>query len=250
MKQIVVVGGGGALGRALVGRLLDRNYQVTVVGRSKPPDAGIQHFYPMDATVAPWPSLYEDVEKDCGAAIDAVMFVAGRAVFGKTPLIPLARARETFELNFWACAAAAQAAAQYWEKRKQPGKFVAVLSIVARRAVPFEAYYSASKAATARFLECLQLEYADQRIEFVCAFPGMLKTPFRRQAEWYGLQPALLDEGADVGATARAITALLEGRRKNRVIGWRERSIDLADRCLPGLYDRAVLRSRVRRILK
>jgi len=34
------------------------------------------------------------------------------------------------------------------------------------------------------------------------------------------------------------------------VIGWRERTIDLADRLFPGLYDRAVLRKRVQNLLK
>ncbi len=250
MKQILLVGGGGCLGKALVGRLLDRKYEVVVAGRTKTPDSRVQHFYPVDATTVQWPSLYMTVEKEKGAAIDAVIFVAGRAVFGKTALIPSARAREMFELNFWACATAAQAAAQYWQGRNRPGKFVAVLSVVARRAVPFEAYYAASKAAAARFLECLQLEYAGQEIEFICAFPGRLRTPFRRQAAWYGLEPAFADEGSDVDRTALAIVKLLEGRRRSRVIGWRERSIDLADRCSPGVYDRVVLRPRVQKMLK
>jgi short-subunit dehydrogenase len=230
--------------------LLDQNYRVIVAGRTKTPDSRIQHFYCTDATSADWPSLYGTIEKDTGATTDAVIFGAGRGVFGKTTMIPQARARKTFELNFWACAAAAQAAAQYWEERKQAGKFVAVLSIVARHGVPFEAYYSASKAAAARFLECLQLEYAHRQIEFRCAFPGLLRTPFRRQAEWYGLEPSFADEGGDVRKAAQAIVKLLEGRRKARVIGWRERSIDLADRCLPGVYDRFVLRPRVQRMLK
>lgn len=121
------------------------------------------------------------VEQETGETIDAIIFVAGTAVFGKTNLIPQARARETFEPNFWACAAAAQSAAQHWEERNQAAKFVAVLSIVARRAVPFEAYHAASKAATARFLESLQLEYAGKEIEFMCIFPGLLRTPLRRQ---------------------------------------------------------------------
>jgi short-subunit dehydrogenase len=124
------------------------------------------------------------------------------------------------------------------------------LSIVARRAVPFEAFYAASKAAAARFLECLQLEYAHKNIEFVCAFPGTLKTGFRRDSEWYGIEPGAAEKGSDVQTTAEAIVKLLKSKRRSRVIGWRERSIDLADRLWPGLYDRAVLQNRVKRLLK
>jgi len=251
VKQILVVGGGSGLGAALVKDLLDREYRVVVIGRTKPVDERpVPKFYRLDAATVDWPSRYQQLEVDTGSSIDAVIFVAGSAVFGKTSVIPVERARRIFELNFWACAGAAGAAAEYWAKRGRGGKFLAILSIAARRAVPFEAYYSASKAAAARFLECLQLEYAHKKIEFICAFPGLLNTQFRRQAEWYGLEPKFADEGGDVRKTALAVIKLLKGRRKARVIGWRERTIDLADHVLPGLYDRAVLRGRVKGILR
>jgi short-subunit dehydrogenase len=250
MKQILIVGGAGGLGSALVKALLEHNYRLVVTGRTKPADERNQKFYRIDARSVDWRSLYLTIEKETAAPIDAVIFVAGTGVFGKSVLIPPERARQAFELNFWACATAACAAAEYWDNKNRAGKFLAILSLAARRAVPFEAYYSASKAAAARFLECLQLEYGHKNVEFVCAFPGLLNTPFRRQAEWYGLEPCSADAGADAHNTAHAIIKLLEGRRKTRVIGWRERGIDLADRIWPGLYDRAVLRKRVERLLK
>jgi short-subunit dehydrogenase len=251
VKQILVVGGGSGLGSALVKNLLDQGHKVVVLGRRKPADeVRIQRFYGVDANTVDWPSCYSTIEKETAALIDAVIFVAGVAVFGKTSLVPVERARQVFELNFWACTSAARAAAEYWTNKGETGKFVAILSIAARRAVPFEAYYAASKAATARFLECLQLEYAHKKIEFLCAFPGLLKTQFRRQAEWYGFEPNFADEGADIHETAQVVVNLLNGKRKTQVIGWRERSIDLADRLLPGLYDRIVLRNRVQKLLK
>ncbi len=251
MNQILVVGGGTGLGSALVKNLLDHQHKVVVIGRTEPADASrIQKFYRLDANAIDWASRYLAIERETAAPIDAVIFVAGRGVFGRTGLIPVDRARQVFELNFWACTTAATAAAEYWSNKGQTGKFVAILSIAARRAVPFEAYYSASKAATARFLECLQLEYAHKKIEFISAFPGLLKTQFRHQAEWYGFEPTFADEGADVHKTAQAVADLLNGKRKTQVIGWRERTIDLADRIFPGLYDRIVLRKRVQNVLK
>ena len=255
MKQVVIVGGGRGLGAAIVKKLLEEGYNVVVAGRTRPVDRRVRHFYSIDATTSDataidWTSFYLTVEKETAAPIEAVIFVSGRAVFGKTALIPVKSARQVFELNFWACATAAKAIAQHWEGRDQPGKFVAILSIVARRAVPFEAYYASSKAATARFLECLQLEYAHRNIEFACAFPGMLKTGFRRQSEWYGLDADRAERGADVHQTADAVVKLLKSKRRSKVIGWRERSIDLADRFWPGLYDRTVLQNRVKKLLK
>jgi short-subunit dehydrogenase len=161
----------------------------------------------------------------------------------------LERARAIFELNFWACTAAAGGIAHYWSESQRAGTFVAVLSLAARRAVPFEAYYSASKAAAQRFLECLDLEYAPKRIRFLSALPGVLNTPFRERADWYGMKAGGADQATDVQKAARAIERLLKGKRKAQIIGWRERAIDLADRFAPGLYERVVLRPRVAKIL-
>ena len=250
MKQILVVGGGTGLGGAVVKNLVEHGRKVVVVGRTKPsPELPVEKFYGLDAAAADWPSQFSTIEKETGDLIDAVIFVAGSGVFGKASLIPVERAREVFELNFWACAAAARAVAEYWASKGKTGKFVAILSIAALRAVPLESYYAASKTATSRFLECLQLEYGHKGIDFICVYPGLLNTGFRRTAEWYGLKPAFADEGADVHKTAQAVINLLEGRRRAQVLGWKERTITLLDRWLPGLYDRVVLRSRVKRLL-
>ncbi|HKW64941.1 MAG TPA: SDR family NAD(P)-dependent oxidoreductase [Candidatus Acidoferrum sp.] len=250
MKQILVVGGGTGLGGAIVKNLADGDRNVIVAGRTKPPaELPIREFHSVDAANADWPFQFSAIEKETGATLDAVIFVAGSGVFGKVNLIPVEKARQIFELNFWACASAARAAAEYWAGKGQPGKFVAILSLAALRAVPLESYYAASKAATARFLECLRLEYGHRRIEFISVFPGLLNTGFRRNAKWYGLKPAFADEGADVHKTAQAVVDLLEGRRRAQVLGWKERTIALADRWLPGFYDRFVLRSRVERLM-
>ena len=253
MKNVVVVGGSGGLGNAVVSALLDRNYQVVVAGRKPASDHRVADFYAVEAARADWTALYETIEsfeRGAGAAVDALVFVAGTAVYGRAPEVPEECARETMELNFWACTAAAKAAAEYWKERRMEGKFLAVLSIVARLGVPFEAHYAASKAATARFLECLDLEYGGSGIQFLSAYPGMLKTSFRGRAEWYGLKPSRCEGGAEPAQTAQALVALLEGRRWSAVIGWRERAIDLAERICPGLYNRLIQRERVRKLLE
>lgn len=247
MRRILVVGGAANLGAAVVSRLASEGLDVVVAGRARSTDPRVRTSHVIDATTVDWRTFYEALEEEGGAPLDAIVFVAGAAVFGRTTRVPLERARRVLELNFWALSAAATAAAAHWTDHRRPATFVAVLSVVARRAVPFEAHYAASKAAAARFLECLQLEHAADGLRFVTAMPGMLKTPFRRAAEWFGLEPSDTDAGADVADTARAVVALLRGERRARVIGWRERTIDLADRVAPGLYDRAVLRRRMER---
>jgi NAD(P)-dependent dehydrogenase (short-subunit alcohol dehydrogenase family) len=250
MKNIVVVGGSGGLGNAVVAALLDRSYQVAVAGRKPASDPRTPVFHCIETIAADWPALYRQIERGTKQPIDAVVFVSGTAAYGKVAEIPAETARQMMELNFWSCAAAAQAAGEYWSLKHRPGKFLAVLSITARIGVPFESYYSASKAAAARYLECLNLEYGDRGIEFISAFPGTLKTPFRSSAPWFGIKPEALEGGADPAQTAQALIALLEGHRHSPVIGWRERAIDLAERLWPGLYNLTIQRKRVRAILQ
>lgn len=249
MKQVLIVGGSGGLGSALVRQLLDSGTAVVVAGRTRSVDTRVRYSYVVDASTLDWHSFYSAVEQDSGAALDGVVFVAGTGAFGRTTLFPSERARAIFELNFWACTAAATAIARRWSDCGRLGTFVAVLSLAARRAAPFEAYYSGSKAATERFLECLDLEYAPKGIRFLSALPGVLNTPFREGAEWYGVKSTRADQTTDVETAARAIERLLNGDRRARVIGWRERVIDLADRVAPGLYEHAILRRRMAKLL-
>lgn len=250
MKQVLVVGGSGGLGNALVTTLLDQHYQVAVAGRKPARDPRVAAFHTIETANTDWAALYRSLEQSTGAPIDAVMFVSGTAVYGKALLVPPERARQVMELNFWACISAAQAAAEYWNSSQRPGKFLAVLSVVALHGIPFEAHYSASKAATACFLQCLDLENGGKGMEFISAFPGALNTPFRGASEWYGLEASRCEGGAEPSVTAQALIALMTGKRRQRVIGWRERAIVLADRIWPGLYDRLVLRTRVKKLLE
>jgi short-subunit dehydrogenase len=248
MRQVLVIGGGGGLGSAIVTQLLDREMAVVVGGRTRPVDGRVRHSYLVNPCDLDWLSFYRTVEQDTRAPIDGLVFVAGLGAFGKTSSIPVERARAIFDLNFWACTSAAARIAEHWSNGGRSGTFVAVLSLAARRAVPFEAYYCASKAAADKFLQCLDLEYAPKGIRFVSALPGVLNTPFRERAEWYGVRPDRTNNGLDVRTAARAIEGLLNGRRKAGIIGWRERVIDLADRLAPGLYEQAVLRRRIAKL--
>ena len=184
-----------------------------------------------------------------GVPVDAVIYVAGDATFGRTAAIPTARARQLFEANYWGPVRAATAAEKLWSEPRH-GTFVSVSSLSARRAVPFEAHYCASKSACARFLDALALEHPEGRLRFTSVYPGRLRTAFRSNADWYGAPPDPgATEGSDPALVVDAILRVLSGRLALRVLGARERAIDLADRVSPSLYDRLVLRRRVRKAL-
>jgi short-subunit dehydrogenase len=184
---------------------------------------------------------------DEGRTVHACIFVAGDAAFGATAAIPESRAREVFELNFWSVARCAVACAEHWRARGVlDGVFVPVLSIAALRGVPGEAHYSASKAATARFLQALGPEYPSTR--FAPVFPGLLRTNFRAKVSRHGAgaEASVVEAGTAPEVVAERVLALWAGERAvASVVGLRERIIEVADRVAPGVYD-AVLRHRFR----
>lgn len=249
ISHAVVVGASSGVGGLLADALVDRGVVLSTIGRRPSRHAAAWHQATADLSTVDWTDAYGAAEGRASCPIDAVIYVAGDAVFGRTEAVPPLRARALFEANFWNPVAAATAAARLWVAPRR-GTFVSVSSISARRAVPFESYYCSSKGACARFLEALELEQLDGRLRFVSVYPGRLRTAFRTKADWYGLSadpaPGL---GADPARVAESIIAVLDGGG-SRVIGARERAIDMADRISPRLYDRLVLRGRVRKRLR
>ncbi|HQR44981.1 MAG TPA: SDR family oxidoreductase [Thermoanaerobaculia bacterium] len=247
VRHALVIAPHGGVGSAVARELRRRGARVSGAGRTTPDDGLVDAFHPVELAGADWAALFDRVA--AGGPLDAVVYAAGTAAFGRTASIPLDEARATFDVNFWPLAASARAAAARWERDGVPGCFLAVLSIAGLRAVPFEAFYGASKAAAVRFLDALQLEVSPS-IRLIPACPGLIRTAFREHARWHGVTAPESAYGATPEEAAAALCDLLEGSRRARVLGWRERSIDLADRIFPGLYDRLVLRRRVQKDLR
>jgi short-subunit dehydrogenase len=132
-------------------------------------------------------------------------------------------------------------------RERRAGVVVAVLSVAALRAIPFESYYAAAKAGAARYLDCLahELEPEGVAVRYLC--PGFIDTGFLEKSSWFGVDPPRVrGSGTTTEDVARAVVGAIERGPRARVLGWRERVITLADRLSPGLYD-AVLRRRHRR---
>jgi short-subunit dehydrogenase len=216
VSHVVVVGASSGIGGLVADALALRGVILSTIGRRPSRHRTAWHHASADLGAVDWANVYRAAERRASSPIDV---------------------------------AAALAAATLWAAPRR-GTFVSVSSISARRAVPFESYYCASKAACARFLDGLELEQPDGRLRFVSVYPGRLRTAFRAKADWYGLpaDPAF-GVGGDPARVAGSILSVLDGG-SSRIIGARERAIDLADRISPRLYDRLVLRARVRRRLR
>jgi short-subunit dehydrogenase len=177
---------------------------------------------------------------------DAVVYAAGLPAMGRTCAVPEHVAREAWEVNYWGITRVVNEMSPHFTKARR-GTFVALLSIASLQAVPYESHYSASKAAAARFLECLNFESGELPIRFKYLCPGFIDTGFRERDAWYGVDaPNVRGSGIQPSDVAQAVLEMLrEPNEVRRVLGWREKTIDYTSRFAPKIYE-YLLHRRVR----
>jgi len=183
--------------------------------------------------------------------LDVVVNAAGFGLSGPVETTPLADARDQFETNFWGAVRVSRAALP--ALRAAPGGLlVNVSSLAGVFAIPFQAYYTASKFALEGWSEALAYEVAPFGVDVTLVEPGNIRSGFtagRREAgcvddELYrvayrrAIEIMIRDEREAVGAdvVAETIAAVVAGRRPPRRVtsgSAGERSTVLLRRLLP-----------------
>lgn len=247
----VVTGASAGIGRATADRLAAGGW--TVVGTSRRGTGG-----------EGWQGLVMDVDDDGSVAsgieevlaahgrIDALVACAGWGLAGAVEQTPIAEARAQLETNFFGAVRAVQAVLGPM-RRHGGGRIVLVSSIGGVIALPFQAFYSASKYALEGYGEALAYEVEPFGIEVTLVQPGNIKTDFtssRRDvvpppgddpyaaavAKAVGLMAADEQSGAPAGDVAAVVAKVLGARRPPRrvTVGkLDERAGTVAKRLLP-----------------
>ena len=109
--------------------------------------------------------------------LDAVVACAGWGLAGAVEQTPIDQAKRQFETNFWGAVRVVQAALPLM-RRQGGGRVVLVSSIGGIVALPFQAFYSASKFALEGYGEALAYEVAPFGIEVTLVQPGNVRTDF------------------------------------------------------------------------
>lgn len=236
-QHAIVVGGSSGIGLAIGEALRARRFAVSNLSRRPAPAGAADASFRCDVTSD------DDVRSAVDAALaergpcDVLVYAAGVAAMGRTIEIPVAEARRCVEVNLWGFDRVVRAALPAMTARRR-GAILLVSSLVALRAVPYEAYYAASKAAAARYLGCLAHEVRRSGVRVHALHLGLIQTGFFERS-WHGMAaPDVSGSGVGPGDAARAAMALLDAGAEEAVLGWKERIIVLGDRLAPGLYDR------------
>jgi NAD(P)-dependent dehydrogenase (short-subunit alcohol dehydrogenase family) len=183
-RDVVVVGGGaGALGSAVVERLIGDGWAVVVPVR-RPQDADV----PADATVVRADlRMPADVDAIATAASRvgtwrALVNASGGYTGGEAHRIDDEEMIDNLELNLLGPWRLARSAARAMIEHKQGGRIVNVASRAAVDIASGQAAYQVAKTALLRLTQVMAMELAEQGITVNAVLPSVLDTPANRFA--------------------------------------------------------------------
>lgn len=176
MRRVAVItGGSSGIGRATCQLLGQAGYTVYELSRRGGDQAGVAHIktdVTDDKEVARALGTIHAAEK----RIDLVVSNAGMGISGATEFTDIAEAKALFDVNFFGAAAFVKAAAPYL--RQSRGRAIFVGSVAGQIAIPFQSYYSASKAALLSLCEAMRGELRPFGVSLCCLMPGDVRTGF------------------------------------------------------------------------
>jgi NAD(P)-dependent dehydrogenase (short-subunit alcohol dehydrogenase family) len=187
-RVALVTGASAGIGKACADRLAGAGWAVTGASRRGTGGTG-------------WIGLVMDVDEDAavqaGVAgiveregrIDALVAAAGWGIAGAAEDTSIAEAKAQFETNFWGCVRVVQAVLPHM-RAQHGGRIVLISSIGGVIALPFQAYYSASKFALEGFAEALAYEVAPFGVQVTLVQPGNIATDFTARRQYAGASQA------------------------------------------------------------
>lgn len=183
-KVAVVTGASGGIGKATAEHLIQKGYIVYGISRNPKVIPGL-HTIAADvcdaqAIAQAMAQIYR--EQGC---IDVLISNAGYGISGAVEQTEDTAAHQQMEVNFFGFFHCVKAVLPYLRAQKY-GSIVAVSSVAGALAIPFQAFYSASKAAINSLVLSLANEVRPYGIQVSAVMPGDVRTGFtdaRQKAE-------------------------------------------------------------------
>ncbi len=181
-RVCVVTGGSSGIGRATAELFAANGYTVYEISRSGEDRKGadgtilVRHLTADVTKPETLDAAYKGVFEREGA-LDVLVNNAGFGISGAIEYTDEADAKRQLDVNFFGCVNSVKAALPYL--RKGGGKaIVNVSSVAAVFAIPFQAFYSASKAAINEYTLALRNELAPFGFRVSAVQPGDVRTGF------------------------------------------------------------------------
>lgn len=178
MKIAIVTGASSGIGLETAALFSAKGYKVYALSRSITQDekSGVTavrcDVTDEDAVKATFSKIFSDEGR-----IDVLVNNAGFGISGAVEFTELESAKKQFDVNFFGCFICSKSVAEYMRK-SGGGKIINISSMAAPLAIPFQAFYSASKAAVNSLTLALANELKPFNIKVCAIMPGDVKTSF------------------------------------------------------------------------
>lgn len=176
MKTLVITGGSSGIGLATTSLFAERGWCVFELSRHGQSRPGVTH---IDCDVQDAQSVQQAVAAVLGQTdhIDVVISNAGFGISGAVEFTDEQEAERQMDVNFMGAVRLTQAVLPQLRKQ-QRGRIIYTSSVAAILAVPYQAFYSASKAAINALALALANELRDFGIRVSVMMPGDVSTGF------------------------------------------------------------------------
>ena len=175
MKTAVVTGGSSGIGLAVVNELV-KNCKVYELSRREVSCDDRVH---IRADVSDEESVKAAIERVVSEAgkIDILVCCAGFGISGAVEFTESADARRQLDVNFYGVDNTVRAVLPHM-REAGGGRIVCVSSVAGAIPIPFQTYYSVSKAAINAYIKALSLEVEPFGISVCAVMPGDISTGF------------------------------------------------------------------------
>jgi len=175
-KVAVVTGGSSGIGRAAAEYLAAHGCRVYEFSRRGGDNGAVRHVYADVTDEASVAAAVEQVAAREGR-IDILINNAGFGISGAVEFTPAREAMGQLDVNFWGMVRVTRCVLPHM-RAAGGGRIVNTSSVAALTPIPFQAYYSVSKAAVNSFTMALANEVRPFGITVCAVMPGDTRTGF------------------------------------------------------------------------
>lgn len=172
MKTVVITGASSGIGLVTGEYLASKGYKVYGLSRSKGNTKAINYIACDVTDKSQVEAAFRQIPED----IDAVINNAGIGIGGAIEYTPTEDIEKIISVNIMGVVNVTQVALPYLRKTK--GRIVNIGSVAGDMAIPFQAFYSLTKAGVGIFSEALNIEVRPFGVRSILVLPGDTKTSF------------------------------------------------------------------------
>ena len=176
MKTVVITGGSSGIGKATAECFAGQGWQVFEWSRSGTSTERVVHI-DCDVTKSGQTKAAAKQVIDQAGQIDVLISNAGFGISGAIEFTSSDDAHRQMEVNFFGALNSVQAVLPYMRER-QAGRIIFTSSVAAVLSIPYQSFYSASKAAVNALALALQNEVRAFGIHVSVLMPGDVATGF------------------------------------------------------------------------